>query len=113
MVEEYAHLRRGKGAARRMLQHGASLLYGDSREPLDELGYEGTIFEVLEERGNRHPGTTEHPRTIHAFRVALNSWAGGPIDHAANGTTVRNQTANRDRGKPHSLPLPHHFHGRH
>ena len=94
MVEEYAHLRRGKGAAPRMLQHGASLLDGDSGEPLDELRYEGTIFEVLEERGDRHPGTAEHPRITHAFGVAFNSRAGRPIDHAANGTTGRNQTAN-------------------
>ncbi len=71
-----------------MLQHGASLLDGDSGEPLDELRYERTVFEVLEERGDRHPRTAKHPRATHAFGVAFNSWASRPIDHTANSTTV-------------------------
>ena len=88
LVEEYAHLSRGEGAARRMLQHGASLLDSYARKPLDELRYEGAILEILEERGDRHPGTAEYPRTTHAFGVAFNSRAGRPINHELDGTTA-------------------------
>ena len=49
LVKEHAHLGRGQGATRRMLQYGANLLDGDTRKPFDELRYECAVLEVLEE----------------------------------------------------------------
>jgi hypothetical protein len=62
-----------------MLQDGANLLDGDAREPLNELGYECAVFEVLEERRNRHSGAAKYPGAAHALRVAFNGRTGGPI----------------------------------
>ena len=77
-----------------MLQDGANLLNGDAREPLNELGYECAVFEVLEERRDRHSGAAKYPGAAHALRVAFNGRTGGPIDHRLHGTTGTEETAN-------------------
>ena len=33
------------------------------------------------QRGHRHAGITEYPRTAYAFRVALHRWTRGPVNH--------------------------------
>jgi hypothetical protein len=70
-----------------MLQDGANLLYGDARKPFNGLRYECTVLEVLEERRDRHSGSTKYPSATHAFGIAFNGRTCGPIDHGLHGTT--------------------------
>jgi hypothetical protein len=70
-----------------MLQYGANLLNGDAGEPLNELRHERTVFEVLEECCDRHPSVAKHPSPAHAFRIALDGRACGPINHDVDDTT--------------------------
>ena len=55
-----------------MLQHGANLFHIDAWEPLNKLRYQRTVFEILEQRCDRHPSTGKHPRAAYPFRIALN-----------------------------------------
>lgn len=64
-----------------MLQHSASLGERDPGEPVDEILKLGTVFEVLEQGGNRHPGSTEDPGAADPCWIAFNSGTGGPVDH--------------------------------
>ena len=81
LIEEDTHLGWGARAPGGVLQNGAYLFERDAREPIDELRDEGAILEIREQRGYRYPASAEHPSSAHTFWVALNCWAGGPIDH--------------------------------
>lgn len=70
-----------------MLQDSASLFDGNAREPLYELVYRGIVFEVLEERCNRHTRTTEYPRAAQDSMILFHSGARRPINHANNRST--------------------------
>lgn len=72
LIEQNTHLRRCKRTPRRVLQHCADLFNGDTWEPFDKLRYQRTVFEVLEQCCNRHPGTGEHPSAANSLRIALN-----------------------------------------
>ncbi len=76
LVEQYAHSGRSQRAPLRMLQDGAHLFEGDTWEPLNELGHQATVFEVLEQGCYRHSGTSEHSRSANPIRVALDGRAG-------------------------------------
>ena len=70
-----------------MLQDSASLVDGNAREPLYELVYRGIVFEVLEERCDRHTRTTEYPRAAQDSMILFHSGARRPINHANNRST--------------------------
>jgi hypothetical protein len=76
LVEQYAHLGRSQRAPLRVLQDGADLFECDAWEPLNELGHQGTVFEVLEQCCHRHSGPSEHPRSANPIRVPLDGGAG-------------------------------------
>jgi len=85
-----------------MLQYGANLLDGDAGKPFNELRYECAVFEVLEERCDRHPSSSKHPGATHALRIALDGRACGPINHDVNDTTraQTTKTANAAIDRP-------------
>jgi len=87
LVEEDLHLCGGEGATGRMLENRTRLLESDSREPFDELVHGGIVLQILEKRRDRDARRTEHPCAADAARVAFDSDAGGPIDHARDGST--------------------------
>lgn len=76
LVEQDAHLGRSQGARLCMLQDGARLFQCDAWEPLNELGHQSAVFEVLEQCCHRHSGTSKYPRSANAVRVALDGGAG-------------------------------------
>ena len=94
-----------------MLQYGANLLNSNAGKPLNELRYERAVFEVLEERRNRHSSTAKHPGPTHALRIAFDGRACGPINHGANDTTgtqttkTANATVHRRANQRHEVAL--------
>ena len=76
LVEEHAHSGGSQRAPLRMLQDGAHLFRSNTREPLNELGDQGTVFDVLEQGCYRHSGASEHPCSAHPIRVPLDGGAG-------------------------------------
>jgi hypothetical protein len=55
------------------------LLSTDRREPLQKLAYRRALVEVFEQRGNRHPGTSEAPRPAKLAGIAVDSAAKTPV----------------------------------
>lgn len=49
LVEQYAHLGRGKRAAGGVIQHGTNLLKTDARKPIHEFRDQRSVFKVLKE----------------------------------------------------------------
>lgn len=99
-----------------MIAYGPGLLGGHARKPLDELVQRGVVLQVLEERGDRHAGTREHPGAAHAVRMTIDFRTGWPI---ANGqmlalddscgtspTPTTNLNRRRSRRERFYLPLP-------
>ena len=82
LVEKYAHLRGSQRAPCGVLQDRANLLQCHAREPLHKLGHQRTVFKIFKQRCHRHASTTEYPSAADAFRVALDRWARGPVNHA-------------------------------
>jgi len=76
LVEQYAHLGGSQRAPLRVLQDGAHLFERDPWKPLNELGRQGAVFEVLEQCCHRHSSTPEHPRSANPIRVPLDGGAG-------------------------------------
>ena len=76
VVKENEHLavRWSFQAARGKIQHRRDLFAGQV-EPFDDLFYTGPRLEVLENRSDRHPRTTEDPRPTYLSRYALYSRA--------------------------------------
>lgn len=64
-----------------MLKNGTSLGQGNTRKPLKKFMDGSVLFEILKERGNRHPRAAENPSTADAIRIALNYRTGRPINH--------------------------------
>ena len=87
VIKEDPHLCNGERTAGSVLQHGARLVQTDSWKPLQELMDRRVVFEVLEESGDRDARPLEHPGTTHPRGVALDSRAGGPVDHGRDGST--------------------------
>jgi len=81
LIEQDAQLRRGQGAAGRVLQDGTDLIRRYARKPFHELRDESTVFQVFEQGCHRDTGAAEHPGSTHTFRAPLNGWTRGPIDH--------------------------------
>ena len=84
LIKQDSHPDRASGglnAARRVLEDGVDLLTGDARKPLYELVHGGASFEILEQDTHRDPGSTKNPCPTDLQRVALDSLAGGPIQH--------------------------------
>jgi hypothetical protein len=54
-----------------MFEYGTSLFQGDAREPLNEIGDLGTVFEVLEERGDRNSSAAKDPSPADPLGIAL------------------------------------------
>lgn len=69
-----------------MLQYGADLFRGDAGEPLHELVDARTVLKILEQRGDRHTSTTEHPGSTDPFGVPFDGGASRPVDHETNGS---------------------------
>ena len=65
-----------------MFQDVTRLRQGDAGKPFNELVDRGVFFEVLEERSNRYPRTSENPSTTYAIGVALDIGTGRPINHS-------------------------------
>ena len=65
MVKENKHLavRWSFQTARSKVQHRCDLFAGQV-EPFDDLFYAGPRFEILENRSDRHPRTTEDPAPL-------------------------------------------------
>jgi hypothetical protein len=57
-----------------------------------ELADRHPIFEVLEQRGDRHTRAAKNPSAADAFGVAFNGITGGPIDHDSNASTALQPT---------------------
>jgi hypothetical protein len=58
-----------------MLKDGAHLFECDPRKPVDELCNLSATFEILKQRGDGDPRTTEHPRAADALGITLHSRA--------------------------------------
>ena len=82
MIKKYAHSSWSERTARRVLENGADLIERDTGEQLHELCQWNGIFEILEESGNGHASTSKHPRAAYAVRIAFDSRASRPVDHA-------------------------------
>jgi hypothetical protein len=67
-------VRRSFQTARGKVQHRRDLFTGQI-EPFDDLFYAGPRFEILENRSDRHPCTTEDPRAAYLSGYALDSRA--------------------------------------
>ena len=85
MVKENKHLavRWSFQTARSKIQHRRDLFAGEV-EPFDDLFYTGSRFEILENRSDRHPCTTEDPRPAYLSGYALDSRALSPIQRRHN-----------------------------
>ena len=81
LVEKYAHSGGSQCTPRGVLQDRANLLQRYAREPLHKLGHQRTVFKIFKQRCHGHAGTTEYPSAADAFRVALDRWTGGPVNH--------------------------------
>lgn len=81
LVKQDAHLCGQQCRLGRVFQDVTSLRQGNAGEPLNELMDRRVFFEVLEERGNRNPRSSENPSTTNAIRVALDIGASRPINH--------------------------------
>lgn len=75
-----------------MLKHGSNLLDRDAGKPLNEPRNKCTVFEVLEERGNRNSSAAKHPSTTHDLGIAFSCRTRGPIDHGLYGNTKTAET---------------------
>ena len=64
-----------------MLQDVPDLFHSDARKPLDKLRYERTVFQIFEQRCNRHSRPAEYPSATDALRIAFYRRARGPINH--------------------------------
>ena len=57
------------------------LVSGHAREPLHELVDGCSVSQVVEESGDRYPGTPEYPRSTDLGGVALDGGARAPVVH--------------------------------
>lgn len=87
LVEEDAHLCDRKGTVCCVLAYCTRLGQRGAGEQLCEFTDGNTVFQVLEQRPNRHARAAEHPGHVDALGVALNSCTGRPIDHARHRST--------------------------
>ena len=76
LVEENAHLRRGKSAARGVLQDDARLFERHARKKVGELTNRDAVFEVLEQCCDRHARASKDPSPAYAIGVAFHSVTG-------------------------------------
>jgi hypothetical protein len=76
VVKENEHLavRWSFKTARGKVQHRRDLFAGQV-EPFDDVFYGGPCLEILENRSDRHPRTTEDPRPAYLSGYALDSQA--------------------------------------
>ena len=81
LIKEDSHLRRDQSASRRVLEYCTHLLESYSGKPLYELRDGSTILKILEKGRNGNAGPAKHPGSANALRIALNSLAGGPVNH--------------------------------
>jgi len=84
LIEQDPHAGRVSGgldAACRVLENGVDLLTGDAGKPLHELVHRGASFNILEQSAHWYPGSAKNPCPADLQRVALDSLAGGPIQH--------------------------------
>ena len=88
LIEQYAHLCRGKRTACGVIEYGTNLLQSDTRKPFHELRHQRAVFKIFKQGRHRHARTPEYPRSADAFWVPFNGWARRPIDHDENGTTT-------------------------
>src|SRR5689334_9944793 len=86
-----------------MLQNRANLLKRNARKPIHELRDQSAVFEVFEQGCDRHASSAEDPSSAHAFRIPLDRGTRGPIDHAANGTTVLTRRLTKLSKNPFTL----------
>jgi len=89
LIEQDAHLHRAQRTASRVLQDSTYLFNRDAGEPLDELVYRCIVLKILEEGGNGHARTAEHPSSAIPLRVLLDCVAGGPVNHERKVSTKR------------------------
>ena len=81
LVEKYAHLCSQQSRPGRVFEDVTSLGQGNAGKPLKEVMNGGVFFQVLKERGDRHPCATENPSTTHTILIAFNIGTGRPINH--------------------------------
>ena len=87
LVEKDLHLRIRQCALRGVLQDRVNLLRSGPFEPFDEVVDRGSIFQVLEQRGDRHSRTAKDPCATHTLGIAFDSGAGVPVDHGNDGSS--------------------------
>lgn len=71
-----------------MFQYGADLFRRDAGEPLHELVDPRAVLKILEQRGDGHTRTTEHPSSTDPLGVPFDGGASRPVDHGTNGSTA-------------------------
>ena len=74
--------RNRRGLLKRILGKSKNLVHlfsTDRREPFQELGYRGTLVEVLEQSGNPQARTTEAPRPAKLAGVSVDGATAAPV----------------------------------
>ena len=66
----------------RVAEDGFDLGTGHTGEPFEEVVDAGAVFEVGEERLDRHARPAKNPGAADGFGISLDGWAGAPIKHA-------------------------------
>lgn len=64
-----------------VFEDGPDLIGADARKPFHELRYGCTVFEILEQRGNRNARTAKYPSIAADVCLMLDTRARRPIDH--------------------------------
>lgn len=65
-----------------VFENSLGLLSDDPGKPCEELFQPGARFEVLEQRCDRHPRTTEDPNAAHPIFVTFNGGTLRPVEHS-------------------------------
>lgn len=81
LIKKNAHLRRGQGAARGVLQDTADLIECHAREPSHKLGDLCSVFQIFEQSCNRYAAVTKYPRPAEKSGVALDRGTRRPVNH--------------------------------
>lgn len=89
LIEQHTHLVRAHCTASRVLEDRTNLLKSDAGEPLHEEVRWRIVLKILEECGDRHAGTAEHPCPAVSLSVLLDRMAAGPVNHATKTSTKK------------------------
>ena len=89
LVYEDQHLRFCKGAAGRVVEHHSRLFESGALDRIDQLVDRSIVFKVLKESRHRHAAAAKYLGFANPYSDALGGGAGGPVNHARNGSPAR------------------------